>query len=88
MGISATDRLIEGVRLIRCPFNTGFTVKKKKIHRFEFAEEGRVLYYTVTTYPEVNITSWRAEQREYFLELNLVAIKENCLIIERQVFYN
>ena len=26
MGTSATVRLIEGVRLIRCPLNTGFTV--------------------------------------------------------------
>ena len=26
VGTSATVRLIEGVRLIRCPLNTGFTV--------------------------------------------------------------
>ena len=26
LGTSATVRLIEGVRLIRCPLNTGFTV--------------------------------------------------------------
>ena len=29
-GTSATVRLIEGVRLIRCPFNTGFTVRDSK----------------------------------------------------------
>ena len=28
-GASATVRLIEGVRLIRCPLNTGFTVMNK-----------------------------------------------------------
>ena len=32
LGPSATVRLIEGVRLIRCPLNTGFTVA---LSRFE-----------------------------------------------------
>ena len=30
MGTLATVRLIEGIRLIRCPLNTGFTVYSKK----------------------------------------------------------
>ena len=31
MGTSATVRLIEGVRLIRCLLNTGFTVTPKRV---------------------------------------------------------
>ena len=37
MGTSATVRLIEGVRLIRCPLNTGFTV----LSLFSTTEIGR-----------------------------------------------
>ena len=74
MGTSATVRLIEGVRLIRCQLNTGFTVPAETMH-------GTLLTVRLETF--WNLTNFRGTITSSFISsgVNLYRMKDSVPLL-------
>ena len=69
MGTSATVRLIEGVRLIRCPLNTGFTVATMSGVE---SKEHNTPFDGVRFFVKLLILQWKREIPSPWVVLNIL----------------